>query len=273
MAESVALVGALDAGNVDHARRLLERLPAGLRDAARRTDAAGPMVLALLLAEPEAVMQRQLDEARAAGAAALAETARGYAAEAARLPPALRLPLVDLALPALKAQPDDERRRLLAALEAVIRADRRVSLHEFVVLTLVKSQLLSASAPPARKSISELRNEAMQLLALVAHAGRGAKVEDAEGAFRAGERQLGLAGSAFPAVQSLSLQAVSQALEKLRTLAPLAKSEFMAALFAAVTADGKVKIGEAELMRLAGAVLGCPLPPMLEEIEPEPEAA
>ena len=50
--------------------------------------------------------------------------------------------------------------------------------------------------------------------------------------------------------------------------APLAKSELMSALFAAVTADGKVKIAEAELMRLAGAVLGCPLPPLLEEVEP-----
>jgi Zn-dependent protease with chaperone function len=269
VAESVALVGALDAAKVDHARRLLERFPAGLREAARRPDAAGPVVLALLLAEPEAVMQKQLDEARAAGAAALAETARGYAAEAARLPPALCLPLVDLALPALKAQPEDERRRLLAALEAVIRADRRVSLHEFVVLALVKSQLLSAAAPPARKSVSELRAEALRLLALVAHAGRGAKPEEAEAAFRAGERQLGLAGNAFAAMQALSLEAVSQALEKLRALAPLAKSELMGALFAAATADGKVKIGEAELMRLAGAVLGCPLPPMLEETEPE----
>jgi hypothetical protein len=49
----------------------------------------------------------------------------------------------------------------------------------------------------------------------------------------------------------------------------MAKSELMGALFAAVTADGIVKIAEAELMRLAGAVLNCPLPPMLEEKEPE----
>jgi hypothetical protein len=53
-------------------------------------------------------------------------------------------------------------------------------------------------------------------------------------------------------------------------LATLAKSELMSALFAAVMADGRVRIAEAELMRLAGAVLGCPLPPLIEETEPAP---
>jgi hypothetical protein len=41
-------------------------------------------------------------------------------------------------------------------------------------------------------------------------------------------------------------------------------------LFAAVTADGTIRIMEAELMRMVGAVLDCPLPALLDHIEPAP---
>jgi hypothetical protein len=34
------------------------------------------------------------------------------------------------------------------------------------------------------------------------------------------------------------------------------------------TADGVIRVAEAELMRLVGAVLDCPLPPLLDEMDP-----
>jgi hypothetical protein len=64
------------------------------------------------------------------------------------------------------------------------------------------------------------------------------------------------------------LKNAGESLEKLRALAPLAKGELTGALFAAVTADGKVRVAEAELMRLVGAALNVPLPPMLTQIDP-----
>jgi hypothetical protein len=39
-------------------------------------------------------------------------------------------------------------------------------------------------------------------------------------------------------------------------------------LFAAVTVDGTIRVIEAELMRLIGAVLDCPLPPLLDSLDP-----
>ncbi len=270
VAQSVALVGTLDAGKVAQARRLIDRVPAPLQQAARQPGGAPAVVIALMLAEPRSVMDQQLAAAASAGGAALGAAAGPFALDAARLSPALRLPLVDLALPALKQLQAAARQAFLGALEAVIRADRRVSLHEFVVLTLVRSQLQPKPLHNVRKSISELKPEAILLLSLFAHAGRGGPKgeESTEPAFRAAERELGLAGSAMAPHTALSFEAVDGALEKLRALAPLAKSELMGALFAAVTFDGKVRIAEAELMRLAGAVLGCPLPPLIEEIEP-----
>jgi len=39
-------------------------------------------------------------------------------------------------------------------------------------------------------------------------------------------------------------------------------------LVAAVTADGTIRIVEAELLRMVGAVLDCPLPPLLDNLDP-----
>lgn len=269
VAQSVALVGALDAGKVGQARRLIDRVPQSLQQAARDPSGAPAVVIGLMLAEAPEVMDQQLAAARAAGAGAQGEAARRIAAEAARLSPALRLPLVDLALPVLKLAPAEQTQAFLAVLGAVIRADRRISLHEFVVLTLVRSQLQPKALQNVRRGIAELRPDVILLLSLFAHAGRSEPGEQAgvEAAFRAGERELGLEGSILASPTQLSFPAIDAALEKLRALAPLAKSELMGALFAAVTVDGRVRIAEAELMRLAGGVLGCPLPPLIEEVD------
>ena len=58
------------------------------------------------------------------------------------------------------------------------------------------------------------------------------------------------------------------ALNQLNELAPLEKARLVKGLFAAVTADGTIRIIEAELMRLVGAVLDCPLPPLIHELDP-----
>jgi len=39
-------------------------------------------------------------------------------------------------------------------------------------------------------------------------------------------------------------------------------------LFAAATADGTIRLAEAELLRLVGAVLDCPLPPLIDSLDP-----
>lgn len=276
--ESAALVGTLDAAKVDHSRRLLAALPAELRASLRTREGARGVLVALLLAAKEEVMQVQLDALGAEGLAAVGEDAAAAARYTARLGPALHLPAMDLALPALKAAPEDFRRKTLRALEAVIRADRRVSLHEFVVLTLARDQLLPAAAPRGwPKRIADLEKEAALVLALVAQA--GARADTAQGreaaaqaAIGAGAAEMGLdprlAGSA-----EVTLDSAAAALEALRHLAPLQKAILVEGLFAAATHDGTIRLAEAELLRLVAAVLDCPLPPLLETLDPATLAA
>jgi hypothetical protein len=181
-------------------------------------------------------------------------------AEATRPKAALHLPLVDLALPALKAMDQTARNVFLGEVEAAIRADQRVSLHEFVLLTLLRHQLAPGAPVPGGKRIEALREESLALLSLIAHAGHA----DTQAAFDAGLAQLGLRDAALLPRERLTPEAAGEALDRLRGLAPLAKALLVKAMFAVASADGSVRLGEAELLRLTGAVLDCPLPPMLD---------
>ncbi|MEO8145718.1 MAG: M48 family metallopeptidase [Betaproteobacteria bacterium] len=276
--QSSNLVGSMDGAKVDYAARLLRALPAGLREKLRDPDGARAAMVALLFAPKDDVMLTQVDALKAAGLATLADQARAIAPLTQRLGAAFHLSVVDLALPAIKAAPAQAREELVTALQAVIHADRRVSLHEFVVLTLVRSQLAPRGKPGAMGSrkITDLKDAAEILLSLVAHAGTrrdatGKRGEELQAAVRAGAKEMGLPES--PAVSALTLETAAEALEMLKGLAPLQKAVLIKGLFAAVCADGVIRVMEAELMRLVGAVLDCPLPPLLESVDPATLAA
>jgi len=167
---------------------------------------------------------------------------------------------LDLALPALKGLDEEGRRGFLAAVEQAIRADQRVSLHEFVLLTLLRHQLAPGAPRAGRKRIEALRDDALALLSLIAYAGGG----DAASAFGAGVAELGLRDAALLPRECITPEAAGAALDRLRGLAPLAKALLVKAMFAAAASDGKLDLGQTELLRLAGAVLDCPLPPLVD---------
>jgi Zn-dependent protease with chaperone function len=276
--DSAQLVGSMDGAKVDYAARLMGALPPELREQLRNPDGACAALVALLLAPKDDVMERQLAALAQKGLGAIAEQARILGPLTQRLSAAFHMLVVDLALPAIKSAPDNAKEQLVAALEVVINADRRVSLHEFVVLTLVRSQTAPRSRPAAygSRKIADLQAEAVIVLSLIAYAGirqdaTGQRAEALAAAMRAGTKEMGLPEA--PAATGLRLEIAAAALEALKSLAPMQKAILVKGLFAAVSADGTIRVMEAELMRLVGAVLDCPLPPLLETIDPATLAA
>jgi Zn-dependent protease with chaperone function len=261
-AQSAALVGTLDEGKIDYAARVLDALPLELRTAVRDVEGSRAVMLALVLAEPESARAQQVAAVRDQ---ALAQRAVRLLAHTQRLGAAFRLPVLDLALATVKGASAEAKSELLGALESAVNADRRVSLYEFVVLTLVRDQL----APPAPiredRKIAELGTDAGILLALVAYSGaRGGRDASLAAALQAGAAIMGTP----PMAPELTLETVRNALEALRRLAPAEKARLVEGLFAAVTHDGTIRVAEAELMRVVGAVLDCPLPPLLDALDP-----
>ena len=267
-------MGSVDVQKMDTARRILAAIPAQVRERVREPEGASATLIALLLANNDTVMDEQLIATKTAGVGALGQKAGAIAKEMRGIGPAYYLPLVDLALPALKLASAQAKYELLTALQAVIHADRRVSVFEFVLFTLVRSQLAkgAGAAPANYRSIAQARDEVVFLLSLMAHAGlqRGPKAdEELEVAFRAGADLIDLKDAKPMQRGVLGMDEAGAVLDKLRDLAPLQKALLVKGLFATVTADGSIRVIEAALMRTVGAVLDCPLPPLIEDLDPE----
>jgi Zn-dependent protease with chaperone function len=270
-ADSAKLVGALEPAKMDYAARLIKALPDPLRVSLREPDGARAAIIALLLAPKEEVLRVQLEALKSSSMAALADRAASLTRFTRDLGPAYHLPVVDLALPAIKSTSEWDKQDLLRAIHEVINADRRVSLHEFVMLALVRQQLTSRPRALGRRKLAELKDQVRIVLSVVAHASIradavGARAEALHVAMAAGAAEMGMPEEA--AHSALTLDTAEAALNELNQLAPLEKARLVKGLFAAVTADGMIRIIEAELMRLVGAVLDCPLPPLIHELDP-----
>jgi len=269
--QSAKLVGTLKPEKISYAQDLLGQVPQELRESLRQADGAAGAIVALLLAPKAEVMQEQLQALKSAGLGAFFEHAAAAAPQIRGLGVAFHLALVDLALPALKAAPEEKKRALIAGLELVINADRRVSLHEFIVLTFVREQLWRKPKPPrADRRIADLKPQVGTMLALMAYAGTrtdasGERAAALQAALKAGAEMVAIE---VPTTTDFSPTVLGAALEALKALRPLEKALLVKGLFATVTADGTIRVVEAGLMRLVGAVLDCPLPPLLDEMDP-----
>jgi len=258
-------VGRLDAEDLDAAAALLSALPRELTAAAREPLSAQALVLGLLLDRRPEVRERQLAAiAEGAPPEITAELARLVAPLGAVAPKA-RLPLVDLAVPALRRLSPPQHERFTHLGERLIAADQRIGLFEFALQRLLARHLATrfASAPPevaAPVALADASAEAALLLSALAWCG-GA--DGAVAAFAAGAAQLrGIAPAALVPRESCGLAAVDRALGRLDGLPPAGKRALLAAAAATVAADREATAEESELLRAIADALGCPLPPL-----------
>jgi uncharacterized tellurite resistance protein B-like protein len=171
------------------------------------------------------------------------------------------LTLADLAVPAIKEQKQKARDAFLADLTAVVEADRRVTLREFVLLTLLRQRLREGAGQPIAtrfRRVEEVGADAQAVLSLVALAA----AEPAK-AFERGAAVLKLGWTDIVSKDALNTARVGEALERLRHLAPFQKPGVLKACVEAAAADGKVGLAEGELVRMVAATLDCPVPPLI----------
>jgi Zn-dependent protease with chaperone function len=179
------------------------------------------------------------------------------------LPPGLRLPLLDRAEPTLLKLPLAARERLLLLVHGLIRADGRVTLHEFLLFTVLRRRIgrdAHRPVPVRYAGLQPLAAEVAQVLSLLASV---RLPEAAERAYNAGVLLLeGIEPPRVPA-ESIELDAVSRALDRLNQLAPLAKPRLIKACSAVAFFDGQTNWKAASCLRTICAALDSPLPPQL----------
>ncbi len=263
-ASLVESIGNPSSAHLDHARGMLDAIPAEIRAAVGRDEGAQAALFALLLGGGE-LRKAQLALIGAGSRAEVAAQSARFADALKPLGARARLPVLELVIPTLKRLPGPERDALLEKIKGVIEADRKITLGEFVLLTLCRTQIQKEpKRPPAVKyrSVAAVAAEAAVVLSLLAHSGKGGMA-----AFDKGMAALGVPGGVLRAPAELNVAVVESALNELNLLAPLKKPLFIKACVATAMADDKLTLAEGELLRAICAALDSPLPPILETTE------
>jgi Zn-dependent protease with chaperone function len=255
-----ARVGAPVAAQATAAHELVAALPDALRTAAAAPAGARAVALALLLSRDPDQRRRQIDAVAARHDVATAQEVA--AVVPTDLAPGLRLPLIELALGALRELPVAERARFLATADVLTRADGRVTLTEYVLLRLLRDALAPrVPAPVSLAASGELIGHVALLLSLLAHAGQRAPA-DVAAAFARGAALAPADALALRPLAEMRTDALDAALTALAAAAPGYRRRLVEALAAVAWHDGRLAPPEAELLAAICGALDCPLPLM-----------
>lgn len=252
---------------VDYARSLLSELSVVIKEAAREPHGARAIIYAMALDQGQEVRARQLKQLRNHADPDVHALTLELMPQMDDLDSKFRLPLIDIAIPALKQLSLSQYRMFKGNLIALIEMDSRVDLMEWslqkIVLNHLDGQFLKLAPMKARYSDpAQLMKEIELVLSMMAHAGAGDQSE-VEGAFGASVEALGSGGLALLADDQIKTADLDLALGKLSELKPLAKARLLKACVASIWHDQRASAVEVELLRAFAGALDCPMPPGL----------
>src|SRR6516162_4330518 len=262
-------VGHVSPREIRYAAGLQEDIPESLRVAAQEPFGARAVIYALLL-DPRPDV-RELQQARLQAATPpqdFAETVR-LAGAVPALPDRNRLPLVDLAMPALRQMSLGQYQAFRAQVEMLIGADNRLSLFEYVLRCVLHrhldAQFLRQPAPQqVWKSPHQVAGPMVTVLSLLAWEGNPEPVPAAQ-AFAAGMEAFlgGKSDHRLLGREEGTLARFDAALQELNKAVPGVKRRVVVACASCILADDQVTVREVEVLRAICDRLDCPMPPLL----------
>jgi hypothetical protein len=223
------------------------------------------VIYALLLSDEEATQARQWQILQGQVEPPLIQETQRLAGQIEGLAPEGRLPLADLAMPALKRSSPQQYAAFRQAVEALVAADGKVELFEYCLQLLVFTYLdvhYGLKKPPAirYRTLDAVARPAVVVLSSLAYAGQ-TRPEEVQRAFQAGIRGF-LGQAALLPPGECTFQGFDAALAELAQAVPMVKRDLIAAMTRCIAADGQATLKESELLRAVAAALACPMPPM-----------
>ncbi len=261
-----ASLAALSEEHIANAQLLLDSTPPRLRAATQSTSDAQALLFALLLDDDSVTRQQQrnLVAARAGGDALRALD--DLIPSLRDLRPEHRLPLLQLALPALRQLPPTALAPFLDTLDDLVHADTQVSVFEFTLQKLLVRTLALGRTPSSvvvqYHSFHAVAPEISIVFSSLAHLSASAHTLSAAQTFAAGSSQLKLVESRLTLLPpaACDLAALDAALDKLAGASFPIRQRTVTAAAHLIGADGQTLIAEAELLRAIAATLDVPLP-------------
>jgi Zn-dependent protease with chaperone function len=254
-----------------YVQELLARIPQPLIEASHEPYGARALIFALLLDSNADVRTVQLGALEQAAEPNVFELTLRLATFVNQLDVRAQLPLVDMAIPALRALTRTQYDEFAKCFLQLVQADNRINLFEWtlhhILLRHLRPQFEPVRPPQvAYYGLQQLGNQCSILLSALAHASQS----DDQAAFEAGAREIPEAKVQLLAEEACRLGALDDALAELTKVAPKQRARLVSACAACITADNTVNVYECELLRAVCDMLDCPLPPLVagQDISP-----
>ena len=255
--------------HVAFAAHVRQTAPALLYDAAHSPELSYLLVIALILDRSGRVLDRQFSLATDQLGEQRARLIRQYYDELQKSGPEYRLPLLEIAFPALRQRPAQQLNFLIDLTGRLIEVDGEIELHEFCFYRVLATNLRHVINPSKtlkrrRAGRKPVRAAAVELLRIVAHYGHDSDA-DSEAAFRAGLSKFGKWGDAYTYAgdSEPSTASLEKNLDMLVALNGDGRQMLLNAITRVVLHDARLTVPEAELVRVICASLEIPLPPQI----------
>ena len=260
-------IGNLKVDNINYAHSLIVALPMVIKEAARESYGARAVIYSLLLDSGREIRGRQLEHLQKHADPDVLLLTQKLLLEMDGLDIKYRLPLFDMAIPALKQLSLDQYQAFRDNLVALIEMDSRVDLLEWslqkILFNHLDGQFFQLTHKKTRYLHARLLKKEIELiLSVMAYAGHRGQ-DDVEEAFGAAIKTLALGGLQLLPKNRASFSGLDHALEKLEQLRPLFKPQLLKACAISVVHDNKISPVEVELLRAFSDALGCPMPPIV----------
>lgn len=267
VANAIGQIGNPKPETIHHARELIAGMPVLIKEAARESYGARAVIYSLVLDPGQAVRDRQLAHLQSYADADVLMLMHKLLPAMDGLDIKYRLPLIDIAIPALKQLSRDQYQVFRDNLVALIEMDSRIDLLEWslqkILFNHLDGQFFKLAHTKTRYShVDQLKQEIELILSVLAYAGQQDQNE-IEDAFSAATKILEISGLQLVEKNAISFTDLDHSLEKLEKLKPLAKPQLLKACAASVMRDQKISAVEVELLRAFSDTLGCPMPPVI----------
>ncbi len=249
------------------AAALAEAIPKPLERAAHSDEWAMELIAYLLLSSDSEVREEQLLAVAKRLGSESERQVRALREAEPSLPPEQRLPLMEMAFPALRRHPNEDLLDLMRLIDEMVAADGRTAVFEYALARLTRMQIEESLNPKqadrgGSKPLSRRLEPARELLAILAHHGHPDDAETALAAYNAGRADL--EPEAEPAAELPGLDGwparLDEACKALDRVRMRDKQRLVQAMSRVALFDEAVIVEERELMRAICGVLHVPLP-------------
>jgi Zn-dependent protease with chaperone function len=257
--------------HLKYAEQLRDSLPDSVKAAAREPLDAVALIYAMLLSPDETTRTTQLAGLAQRVEPAVHQKTAALYPDVSSAATRARLPIVNLALGALRQMTAEQFNQFSSTLQWLIESDGKVELFEFVVQKIVLHHLalqFSGARPPVAQyyTLKPLVPDCAVVLSALANVG-SSDAGEIQKAFATGAPYLRAPDDGDLTLlprEQCGVDKIDTALNRLALAVPTIKKNLIEACVYTVGADGVMTESEAELLRAVADTLGCPIPPFVQ---------